>query len=172
MKRKNSATSSLSNIAEKENTTNLTYLNTHMTIPKNPTNPNLKKKKSSAQVFQINNNNELFFYDFEKGFHWSHYYPNGNVDNILILKKTKQLKMRMSRMLSRESIDKKKLNRIVMIHTRNKDLSSSVLGSKLLESKLMQTSIKIEGENNGGASLEKLNVNEVSSSVLSKNMDD
>ena len=140
-------------------------------ITKNATNTNLKKNKINANMFQITNN-ELFHYDFEKCFHWNHYYPNGNLDNILILKKAKQFKVRMSRMLSKDSIDKKKLNRIVMIHTRNKDLSSSGLGSKMLDSKLMKTSIKIEGENKMAMSLEKLNVNEASSSILSKNLDD
>ena len=156
---------------EKECSPYLTYPNTHLMITKNATTTNLKKRKNSSHLLQIMNN-DLFLYDFEKGFHWNHYYPNGNLDSILILKRVNQFKMRMSRMLSRESIDKKKLNRIVMIHTRNKDLSSSALGSKMLDSKLMQTSIKLEAENKIGMSLEKLNANEVSSSILSKNMDD
>ena len=112
-------------------------------------------------------NNDLFFYDFERCFHWNHYYPNGNIDNVLIAKKAKQYKMGMSRMLSKDSIDRKKLNRIVMIHTRNKDASSSVLGSKNLKS-----SIKMEEEYKGITSLDKINANEASSSILSKNFDD
>ena len=127
---------------------------------------NINKKKNSGPPVQIVNN-ELFFYDFERCFHWNHYYPNGNFDNVLIPKKAKQYKMRMSRMLSKESIDKKKLNRIVMIHTRNKDASSSVLGSKILK-----TSIKVEEESKGGISMDKINANEASSSILSRNLDD
>ena len=73
----------------------------------------------------------------------------------------------MSRMLSKESRDKKKLNRIVRIHTRNRDASSSVLGSKILK-----TSIKVDEEYKGGLSLDKINANEASSSILSKNFDD
>lgn len=156
----------MSNIAEKENNANLPHLNTHVTITRNATMANINKKQNSGSPVQ-NGNNELFLYDFEKGFHWNHYYPNGNIDNVLRSKKAKNIKMRMSRMLSKESIDKKKLNRIVTIHTRNRDASSSVLGSRILK-----TSIKVEEENRGGVSLEKINANEASSSILSRNFDD
>ena len=72
-------------------------------------------------------------------------------------------------MLSRGSIDKKKLNRIVMIHTRNKEPSSGVLGSKMMKTSLH----KLDVENKPSfPSFDKLNVNNASSSVLSKNIDD
>ena len=66
-------------------------------------------------------------------------------------------------MLSRESIDKKKINRIKVIHTRRRDASSSVVDSNKRRSSLS----KSDEENKQEASLDVFNVeNDAISSIL------
>ena len=116
-----------------------------------PANNPIKKRNS---VFPARKVSELFFYDFEKYQDWSRYYPKGNLKNVLFVQNAKQMKLKMSRILSKESLDRKKVNRIVVVHSPKKSLSPGGIKSK-------------------DCSLGSINnVGEGSLSILSKNIDD
>ena len=113
------------------------------------TNNPIKKRNSVSPTLKVS---ELFFYDFEKYRDWSQYYPKGNLKNILFVENAKLMKLKMSR--SRESLDRKKVNRIVVVHSPKKSLSPGGIKSKDWS----------QGSLN--------NVGEGSDMILSKNIDD
>lgn len=72
-------------------------------------------------------------------------------------------------MLSRESIDKKKINRLKVIHTRRREACFNVFGFNKRKTSIS----KLDEENKVEASLDALNLgNDASSSILSKNLEE
>ena len=84
------------------------------------TNNLIRKKNSCSPPHPIP---DLFWYDFEKSCNWTKYYPKSNLKNILFITNAKRTKQKMSQMFSRESLDKRKINRIVVVHSPKKSYS-------------------------------------------------